>query len=129
MSRVDTGAFLEYEEVHGNLYGTLRTVVDEALAKDETMVLDLDVKGAANIKRHYPDALTIFIRPPSLEVLKQRLVKRGTDSAEIVHRRLERAEMELAQSDKFDCVIVNDEINQAVEDALRCIERWFPTAK
>ena len=119
---------MEYEEVHGNFYGTLRTIVDEALIKGETMVLDLDVKGAASIKRHYPDALTIFIKPPSLEILKERLVKRGTESAEVVAKRLTRAEMELAQADKFDCVIINNEIDQAVTDVLRCIEHGQATA-
>lgn len=120
--RVAAGEFLEHEEVHGNLYGTLRTVVDEALAAGKTMILDLDVKGAASIKRFYPDALTIFIRPPSLEVLRERLVKRGTDTPEVVAKRLSRAEMELAQADRFDCVITNDEIEQAVADVLSCIE-------
>ncbi len=128
LSRVAAGEFLEHEDVHGNLYGTLRTVVDEALAKGETMVLDLDVKGAASIKRHYLDALTIFIKPPSLEILQERLVKRGTESAEVIAKRLARAEMELAQADKFDCVIINNEIDQAVANVLRCIQHGHAPA-
>lgn len=128
LSRVAAGEFLEHEEVHGNLYGTLRTVVDKALAKGETMVLDLDVKGAASIKSHYPDALTIFIKPPSLEILKERLEKRATESADVVAKRLARAEMELAQADKFDCVIINNEIDEAVAAVLRCIEHGQATA-
>lgn len=128
MQRVDAGAFLEYEEVHGNMYGTLKAIVDEALRNKNTMVLDLDVKGASNIKRHYPDALTIFIKPPSMEVLKQRLSKRGTDSPEVIHKRLERVEMEMAYMDKFDCIIVNNEIEQAVADVLRCVESKWPLA-
>ncbi|MBK6765813.1 MAG: guanylate kinase [bacterium] len=121
--RIAAGEFLEHEEVHGNLYGTLKIVVDDALAAGRTMILDLDVKGAASIKRFYPDALTIFIRPPSLEVLKERLIKRGTDAPEVVAKRLSRAEMELAQANLFDCVIVNNEIEQAVADVLTCIEK------
>lgn len=123
LARVAAGEFLEYEDVHGNLYGTLGTIVDEALAKGETMVLDLDVKGAASIKRFYPEATTVFIKPPSLEILKERLEKRGTESAEVIAKRLTRAEMELAQAELFDCVIVNDEIDRAVAEVLRCIER------
>lgn len=127
--RIAAGEFLEYEDVHGNLYGTLRTVVDEALAANKTMVLDLDVKGAASIKRFYPRALSIFIQPPSLEILKERLVKRGTESAEVIARRLSRAEMELAQAKDFDCVIINNEIEQAVANVLTCIEDKSPAAK
>lgn len=127
--RVSAGEFLEHEEVHGNLYGTLRSVVDDALAAGKTMILDLDVMGAASIKRFYPDALTLFIRPPSLEVLRDRLMKRGTDTPEVVAKRLSRAEMELAQAEKFDCVIVNNEIEQAVANVLTCIEKHTRAAR
>lgn len=129
LTRVAAREFLEHEEVHGNLYGTLKTIVDEALANGNTMVLDLDVKGAASIKKYYPEACTVFIKPPSLEILKERLEKRGTETAEVIAKRLARAEMELAQSVHFDCVIVNNEIDQAVADVLRCIERGTATAE
>lgn len=126
--RVAAGEFLEHEEVHGNLYGTLRTSVDEALDSGRVLLLDLDVKGAASVKRAYPEALSVFIRPPSLEILKERLTKRGTESPEVIARRLSRAEMELAQAETFDCVIVNQEVDQAVADVLACIARRFPSA-
>lgn len=129
LRRIDAQEFLEYEDVHGNLYGTLKSSVDAALTNGQTLVLDLDVKGAASIKQHYASARTVFIKPPSLEILKERLVKRGTESAEVIAKRLARAEMELAQAEHFDCVIVNNEIDQAVADVLRCIERGSVTAK
>ena len=115
---VETTGFFRADEVDVAV-----ELVDEALAKGETMVLDLDVKGAASIKRFYPEATTVFIKPPSLEILKERLEKRGTESAEVIAKRLTRAEMELAQAELFDCVIVNDEIDRAVAEVLRCIER------
>jgi len=123
LRRVDAGEFLEYEKVHGDFYGTLRSYVDQALANNATIVLDLDVKGAASVKQLYPDAHTIFLQSPSLEVLKQRLEKRGTESAEVIAKRLARAEMELAHAKDFDCVVTNNEIEQVVADVLRCIER------
>ena len=129
LERVAAGEFLEYEEVHGNFYGTLRTHVDKALADNATIVLDLDVKGAASVKRFYPEARTIFIQPPSLEVLQERLEKRGTESAEVITKRLARAEMELAHAKDFDCVVINKEIEQAVADVLHCIEQYRAAAE
>lgn len=126
LRRVAAGEFLEHEAVHGNLYGTLRQPVEDALIHSHTLVLDLDVKGAATVKRLYPEALTIFIKPPSLSILHERLTRRGTESTEVIARRLARAEMEMAQADTFDCVVVNDEIEQAVADVLRCIEHGRP---
>ncbi len=126
LRRVAAGEFIEHEVVHGNLYGTLRSYIERALVHKQTMVLDLDVKGAANIKRYYPEALTIFIEPPSLSVLHERLTRRGTESTEVIARRLARAEMEMAQADSFDCVVINQEIEQAVADTLRCIEHGRP---
>ncbi|MCL4306107.1 guanylate kinase [bacterium] len=125
--KIAAGEFLEYENVHGNLYGTLKSDVDHALESGRTLLLDLDVKGAASIKRLYPQALTIFIQPPSLEVLKERLVRRGTDAPDIIERRLARAEMELAQAKCFDCVVINQEVEQAVTDVLTCIEARWPS--
>lgn len=114
--RVTQGLFLEHEEVHGNLYGTLRDVTANRITNGETLILDLDVKGAASIKRIFPDALTIFIRPPSLEILEQRLRARGSETEETLRKRLSRAQMEMSRAPDFDCVVVNDEIPRAVAE-------------
>lgn len=109
------GAFVEYEEVYpGLLYGTLRSEIDRA-AEGGAVLLDIDVKGARNVKRIYgDDVLTIFIKPPEFEVLGERLKNRGSDSEEDIRKRLRRARMELEHVDQFDHVIVNDNLEEAV---------------
>lgn len=104
--------FLEYEEVYKDrFYGTLKSQVDKQLANGENVVCDVDVLGGQNIKKHYGDkALSIFIQPPSIEVLRERLISRATDTPEVINDRIARAEFELSFSDKFDVVIVNDDL-------------------
>ena len=90
------------------------------------MVLDVDVKGACNIKRYYGDkALSIFIQPPSLEELRRRLESRGTDAPDVIEERISRAEFELSFAKDFDKVIVNDDINIAVDEALKAIKQFI----
>ena len=103
--------FLEYEEVYKDrFYGTLKSQVDKQLANGENVVCDVDVLGGQNIKQPYGDnALSIFIQPPSIEVLRERLISRATDTPEVINDRIARAEFELSFSDKFDVVIVNDD--------------------
>ncbi len=107
--------FLEYEEVYKDrFYGTLKSQVDKQLANGENVVCDVDVLGGQNIKKHYGDkALSIFIQPPSIEVLRERLISRATDTPEVINDRIARAEFELSFSDKFDVVIVNDDLATA----------------
>lgn len=127
--RISEGDFLEYEEVYpGCFYGTLRSEVDRALARGENVILDIDVQGGLNVKKIYGDrALTLFIQPPSIERLRERLERRGTDAPEVIERRLAKAETELSFAPKYDAVVVNDDLEEACRDAARVIEDFLST--
>lgn len=119
-------AFLEYEEVHGNYYGTLREKLDELRAAGKTVLFDIDVNGALNIKKADPRALLIFIKPPSLEELRRRLQARGTDSPAEIEKRLTRLELEYQKSELFDKIVINDDLETAVlevENLIRTHQR------
>ena len=121
------GEFLEYEEVYKDrFYGTLKSQVDAQLERGENVVCDVDVLGGQNIKAYYGDkALSLFIQPPSIEVLKQRLESRGTDAPEVIKDRLARAEFELSYADKFDKVVGNDNLEDAQSEALSLIKNFL----
>lgn len=127
--RISEGDFLEYEEVYpGCFYGTLRSEVDRTLDRGENVILDIDVQGGLNVKKIYGDrALTLFIQPPSIERLRERLERRGTDAPEVIERRLAKAETELAFAPKYDAVVVNDDLEEACRDAARVIEDFLST--
>ena len=115
--RVRDGGLVEWEEIYGNYYGTLKVETDRALRAGRVMLFDVDVKGALSIRKIFPDdSLLIFIAPPNFEVLKQRLENRKTENPETLRRRLERVPMELAEGEKFDFQVVNDDLQRAVED-------------
>jgi guanylate kinase len=107
------GEFLEWACVHGNLYGTARRQITEETAAGLDIILEVDVQGAASVRQLLMDSVSIFILPPSPEVLRQRLLARGTDSAEELEVRLRNAPEELKQYSAFDYVIINDEIDKA----------------
>ena len=125
--RIANGEFLEYEEVYKDrFYGTLKEQVEKQLEKGQNVVLDVDVKGGCNIKNYYGDrALSIFIQPPSIEALRQRLNGRGTDSPEVIEDRIARAEYELGFADKFDTVVVNDDLEKAQQEALQILKNFL----
>lgn len=125
--RIANGEFLEYEEVYKDrFYGTLRSQIDAQLAKGENVVCDVDVLGGQNIKKYYGDrALSLFIQPPSIEALRQRLEGRGTDSAEVIADRIARAEFELSFAPKFDKVVVNDDLATAQQEALHIVKDFI----
>lgn len=125
--RISNDEFLEYEEVYANrFYGTLKSQVESQQAKGENVVFDVDVKGGCNIKKHYGDkALSIFIQPPSIEALRQRLESRGTDAPEVIDQRIARAEFELGFAGKYDKVIVNDDLETAQEQTLAIIREFL----
>ena len=127
--RISEGDFLEYEEVYpGCFYGTLRSEVDRTLAQGENVILDIDVQGGLNVKKIYGDrALTLFIQPPSIERLRERLERRGTDAPEVIERRLAKAETELSFAHRYDEVVVNDDLEEACRDAARVIEDFLST--
>jgi guanylate kinase len=110
------GEFAEWAEVHGNMYGTPRRNLEDATARGEFVVLDIDVQGARQIRVGFPEALLVFVIPPSAEVLVSRLTKRGTEADEEVVRRLRNARKELASATFFDHVVVNDDLERAVEE-------------
>jgi guanylate kinase len=121
---VDRGAFdqmvreealCEWAEVHGNFYGTPRAALEEAVARGEHVVLDIDVQGARQLRKGVPDALLIFVFPPSAEVLVDRLTGRNTEASAEVARRLRNARAELAAASEFDYVVVNDQLDAAVQ--------------
>ncbi len=124
--KIADGALIEYEEIYpGRFYGTLRTEV-ERTAEDAPVLLDIDVKGAMSVKRIFEDdALTVFIRPPSLKVLHERLQLRGTETAESLQQRVERAEMELAVAPQCDAVVVNDDLATAERETLFHIQQFI----
>ena len=117
--RIADGEFLEFCEVYeGRYYGTLKAEVDRLLAKGENVICDVDVVGAQNIKRIYGDqALTVFIKVPSLEVLRHRLTARGTDAPEVIEERIRRADYELSEADKFDATLINDNLETVLKSA------------
>ncbi|MBR1733522.1 MAG: guanylate kinase [Alloprevotella sp.] len=125
--RIAQGDFLEYCEVYeGRYYGTLRSELDRQLAAGQNVVCDVDVIGAENIKRAYgKQALSLFIQPPSVEELRRRLEARGTDSPDVINDRIARAEFELGYADKFDTVVLNDNLAEAQADTLRKVSDFL----
>lgn len=117
-------AFLEHAEYVGNRYGTPRAAVEELLDAGYDVYLDIDVQGAMQIKRIRPETLTIFVTPPSLPELENRLRSRGTDSDEVIRSRLETAERELILKDHYDYVVVNDEVDRAAGEISDLIDSY-----
>jgi guanylate kinase len=123
-NRIKSGKWAEWAVVHGNYYGTSADFLADALAAGRDILLDLDVQGARQILARYPNSVAIFIRPPSLEVLRERLEARGTDSAESIAIRLKNAEEEIAQQDLFQHVIVNEKLSKAVRELISIIDKY-----
>ena len=119
--RVNNKNFLEYAEVFGNLYGTPKNWVLSILAKDENVILELDIQGALQVKETFPNTQTIFIIPPSYEDLTKRLEQRAQDSTEEIHRRLNEARKEITIGKDFDQIIVNNNFDDALGDLKKFI--------
>ncbi|EJX05898.1 guanylate kinase [gut metagenome] len=124
--RIANDEFLEYEEVYENrFYGTLKAQVEKQLEAGQNVVFDVDVVGGCNIKKYYGErALSVFIQPPSVEELRKRLTGRATDAPEVIESRIAKAEYELGFADKFDTVIINDDLEKAKADVLRVIRAF-----
>jgi guanylate kinase len=110
------GAFLEYATVFGHHYGTGRDAVSRRLQQGFDVMLDIDWQGARQVKQSFPDCRSIFILPPSLDELKNRLAKRGQDSAEVISKRMLQARSEIAHGSEFDYIVINDDFAAALED-------------
>jgi guanylate kinase len=125
--KIENLEFLEYEEVYPDrYYGTLKAQVERQLSAGQNVVFDVDVKGGCNIKEYYGSrALSIFIQPPSVEELRRRLIKRGTDSAEQIEQRLSKAEYELTFAPRFDTVVVNDDLSLAIDETLSLVRTFL----
>jgi guanylate kinase len=122
-SRIATGDFLEWEEVYENqYYGTLRSEIDRIHAEGKTVIFDVDVVGGLNIKKQFGDAaLAIFVQPPSVKELENRLKRRDTESDESLAKRVAKAEEELTYANRFDVVLVNDDLEEAKKEAYRLV--------
>ncbi|BAD40324.1 guanylate kinase [Symbiobacterium thermophilum] len=118
--RIAAGEFLEWAEVYGNYYGTPRGYVEEVTAQGQDVILDIDRVGARAVREQYPDAVSVFVIPPSMEALRQRIAARGTESPEAVARRLAEAPEWIREGLTYDYVIVNDDLARAVAE-LRAI--------
>jgi guanylate kinase len=121
MQGVAKGAFLEWVEYSGNLYGTLRSEVEDRLASGDDVILEIELVGARNVRKALPDATAVFIAPPSVAELAERLRGRGTESDEAIARRLHIAETEVAAADEFDHVVVNDNAQRAAAEVATII--------
>ena len=115
-AKVEEGAFIEYAEVYGNLYGTLRAPMEEAIAGGRVFLVEIDVQGALQLRALGEPGVYVFIAPPSFDELKRRLVGRGTESPEVLERRLKKAEDEYRERVKYDHVVINDDLERAVEE-------------
>ncbi len=118
LTKIGTGDFLEWAEVHGNYYGTSRTWIEAEMAAGRDVLLEIDWQGAQQVRKIFPAAIGVFILPPSLAELERRLSGRGTDSAETIARRMAAARDEMRHMAEFDYVIINDDLQQALGDLL-----------
>jgi guanylate kinase len=118
---IDRGEFLEWAEVYGHRYGTAQPAVEGQLQTGRDLLLEIDVQGALNVKKSFPDALLIFIRPPSLEELGARIVHRGTESAQDLKVRLDCVQSELQAAARYDHVVLNDEPEYALTELLEIL--------
>lgn len=124
--KIDTNDFIEWEEVYeGNFYGTLKSEIDRIWKQGKNVIFDVDVKGGLNLKKYFGNkALAIFVKVPSLEILKERLNDRGTESPESLSRRLFKANFEMSFQDQFDVVLVNENLEKSLAEAQQLYEEF-----
>lgn len=115
--------FLEWAKVYDHLYGTSKKMIQEKLHNGQSVILDLDTQGAANIKKAFPKSVLIFIETPDFFALKQRLNKRGSDSVKEIEKRLKQAEAEIKEKNRYDFIVVNDDLDEAVIQINRIIDK------
>lgn len=126
-NKIDNDEFLEWEEVYaGTYYGTLKSEVERIRSNGKNVIFDVDVVGGCNIKKFYGnDALAVFVQPPSVDELRNRLVYRSTDASDVIEKRVAKAEYELTFASQFDCIIVNDDLVKAFVEAEKCIRDFI----
>lgn len=123
--KVAAGEFVEWEEVYGDRYGTLKSEVERLLQEGRAILFDVDVKGALSIKRRFPDALLLFIAPPGIASLRERLRARHTEDSNTIERRLARVPMELEAANQFDHRVVNDNLQDAIEEVQQLVRAYL----
>ena len=124
--KIRENAWAEWAKVHGHYYGTSAELLNHYLARGTPVLLDIDVAGTRQILERFPDSITIFIMPPSLAELERRLKKRGADDGATIEKRLKNADAEMARRDLYRYIIINDQLNQAIEEFCAIIERHSP---
>lgn len=124
---ISQDAFVEHEEVYrDHFYGTLKSEVERIWSKGNVILFDVDVKGGINLKRYFADAaMSVFVQAPSVEVLRERLVKRGTDTPEAIEKRLAKASEEMTYAPQFDVILVNDELDVCLANAVRIVSEFL----
>lgn len=120
--KIENGEFVEYTVYSGNYYGTLKTEVERLVAKGGCILLKIEVEGASNIRKAIPDALSVFIVPPSIEVLERRLRGRNTETEESIQKRLKEAIKELARANEYDYIVINDDADICTEQVIKILE-------
>jgi len=120
--RRDAGDFLEWAQVHDNLYATSRAWIESRIAAGEDVILEIDWQGAVQVRRQFPDAVLVFIAPPSIDELRRRLESRGQDSPEVIEQRVQAARPELAEAGRFEYVIINQEFAGALRQLAAIVE-------
>ena len=129
LEMVEENLLVEWVEYCGNYYGTPKQYIEQQLEQGNIVLLEIEVEGARNIKKQYPKCVSIFITPPTAEELKNRITKRGTESPEIIEKRMKRAIKELEYMDKYDYTIKNDSVDESVKQLLEIIEKYPEVAK
>lgn len=124
-ARVRAGDFVEWEEIYGNYYGTLKAEIDRAMRAGRHILFDVDVNGGLSIRRYFSDALLIFLRPPTMEVLLERLNNRKTEDRDTVARRMERVPMEMERGKEFEHQMVNDDLARAIAEVNALVEAYL----
>ena len=123
-ARVAAGEFVEWANVHGHRYGTLRSEVERNLTQGRSLILEIDVQGGLNVRNSYEDVVLVFIAPPSMEELEKRLRGRGTEDEETISTRLANAAYEMGLMDAYDATIVNDDLDRATDELYALIESY-----
>ncbi len=121
--KIKQNAFAEWAKVFGNFYGTPIENIEKEFLKGNHLIMDLDVQGAIQLKKRFSEATLIFIMPPSMDELKNRLIGRGTESVEDINKRLEIAKIEIAQKNDYDYIVINEKIEEAVKELIEIIKR------
>ncbi|MBP6344691.1 MAG: guanylate kinase [Neisseriaceae bacterium] len=128
-AQIKDNAFLEYAQVYDNYYGTSFAWINQTLAAGHDVLLEIDVQGAEQVRALLPDAVGIFILPPSIDVLAQRLTGRGTDAADVIEKRMNNARHEIAQAEHFDYIVINNDLDEATADLISIVRAQRLTQK